>query len=142
VNIFDIPPSAANVTRHTPRLCRNPDIPPSSPTPETRISIQYFLSLFAIPEKLNSRIINNAQISIRYFCRLLPLSERIKPLIISNLDSEISIRYFWTPSARTRLAADNQPKSPNSTISGHIALIAPPFSIFSFQFSSSANMAP
>jgi hypothetical protein len=115
VNIFDNPSFVASLTPNSPSLRGNPDVPPSSSAPETPISIQYFLRLFAIPEKLKSRIISNLQ---------------------------ISIQYFWTPSARERLAANNRRKSPNSTISGRVAPAAPRFSIFSFPFSSSANMAP
>jgi hypothetical protein len=115
VNIFDNPPSVANLTSNFPRLYRNLNVSPRSPATEVRISMQYFWSLFAIPEKL-------------------------KPRIISNL--EISMQYFWTPSARKRLAANDHPKSPNSTISGNVAPAARQFSIFSFPFSSSDNMAP
>jgi hypothetical protein len=142
VNIFDNPPFSANLTRNSPRLCGNPNVVPSAPTAEAPISIRYFSRLFAIPKNLNPRIISNLEISIRCFCGLLPICEELKSLIISNLKLYISIRYFWRLFAHQPGAAKSRAQCPNSTISGHDALTAPSFSIFSFPFSSSANMAP
>jgi hypothetical protein len=115
VNIFDNPSSVTKLTSNFPHRYLNPNVSPSSGAPETRISIQYFWGPLAIPEKLKSRIISSL---------------------------EISIQYFWTPSARKRVAAINHPTFPISTIPIRVAAAAPPFSIFSFPFSSSAKMAP
>jgi hypothetical protein len=115
VNIFDNPCSVTKLTSNFPHRYRDPNVSPSFPAPKTRISIQYFWSLLAIPEKLKSRIISNL---------------------------EFSIQYFWKLCAHQPSAAKNPARCPNPTISSHAALIAPQFSIFSFPFSSSANMAP
>jgi hypothetical protein len=115
VSIFDNSFFAAYLTAKSPHFCRSRNVMASAPSRETRISIRYFWRLLPNPKKIKCRVINNLK---------------------------ISIRYFWKPCAKRPAPPKLTRSRQNSSLSASVAPAALPFSIFSFPFSSSANMAP